>query len=68
MLLLWLLYSFPTGPWLRCYRSFITAITFVTIVMAVSFVTIAHQGVEDEIGGGSGINKPNTVASYVLAT
>ena len=28
----------------------------------------AHQGVEDEIRGGSGINKPNTVASYVLAT
>ena len=27
----------------------------------------AHQGVEDEIRGGSGINKPNTVASYVLA-
>ena len=25
----------------------------------------AHQGVEDEILGGSGINKPNTVASYV---
>ena len=22
---------------------------------------------EDEIGGGSGINKPNTVASYILA-
>ena len=28
----------------------------------------AHQGVEDEIRGGSGISKPNTVASYVLAT
>ena len=28
----------------------------------------AHQGVEDEIRGGSGINKPNIVASYVLAT
>ena len=28
----------------------------------------AHQGVKDEIRGGSGINKPNTVASYVLAT
>ena len=28
----------------------------------------AHQGVEDKIRGGSGINKPNTVASYVLAT
>ena len=27
----------------------------------------AHQGVEDEIRGGSGINKPNIVASYVLA-
>ena len=28
----------------------------------------AHQGVKDEIWGGSGINKPNTVASYILAT
>ena len=27
-----------------------------------------HQGVKSEIRGGSGINKPNTVASYVLAT
>ena len=43
----------------------------VTILVTLFFpyrALAAHQGVEDEIRGGSGINKPNTVASYVLAT
>ena len=47
-----------------------------TLMLATVLVTLffpyralaAHQGVEDKIRGGSGINKPNTVASYVLAT
>ena len=49
-------------PFSLCYN----AIVLVTLFFPYRAL-VAHRGVEDEIRGGSGINKPNTVANYVLA-
>ena len=61
------------ASWLASYLSFSLSYN-ATVLVTLFFpyrALAAHQGVEDEIRGGSGINKPNTVAtvaSYVLAT
>ena len=58
------------ASWLASYLPFSLSYN-ATVLVTLFFpyrALAAHQGVEDEIRGGSGINKPNTVASYVLAT